>query len=211
LVHGLGGHPQKTWSSDERSPKASAEPRRSMPAKLGDKVNKRVGRLIEKTKSLVKPRSRSSTPQRGESANRVEIGADNPVASQASTPATEGGETVNREDVTGNSTPQVSTPVTQEGEPGTRGRNAAPITPQAPTSAATSEAPKSKIFWPRDLFAPNFKDVRVLTFGYESNPAHSTQNNLYTLSKGLLSRLESERVNCVSYLCYSTTFRAPLF
>jgi hypothetical protein len=56
----------------------------------------------------------------------------------------------------------------------------------------------AKLFWPWDLLALDFENARILTFGYESNPAGSSQNNLYTLSKLLLGRLTSERLNSVS-------------
>jgi hypothetical protein len=72
------------------------------------------------------------------------------------------------------------------------------LTTEAPAPTTEDADSKSKIFWPLDLLAIDFKDVRVLTFGYDSSPSHSTKNNLYTLSKSLLARLASERETCVS-------------
>lgn len=54
-----------------------------------------------------------------------------------------------------------------------------------------------KVFWPRDLLQRDVEDVRVLTFGYYSNFAGSSQDNLYTLSKNLLRKVANERTNAV--------------
>ncbi|CZR60232.1 uncharacterized protein PAC_10128 [Phialocephala subalpina] len=160
FVHGLGGHPQTTWSTEEHGPKASAESRRPMLAAVGGKVSNKVGRFFKKTKPPAQTGSGSSAVQGGESTLRSDSEAGSTDASQVATPT------------------------------------------------ATSSSSRAKIFWPRDLLAPDFEDVRVLTCGYESNPAHSTQNNLYKLSKGLLARLESERENCKTmrpliFVCHS--------
>ena len=53
------------------------------------------------------------------------------------------------------------------------------------------------VFWPRDLLPKDVKDVRVMTFGYYSNPFGSSQDNLYTLSKSLLGKLANERICAV--------------
>ncbi|KAH8802290.1 hypothetical protein F5882DRAFT_514259 [Hyaloscypha sp. PMI_1271] len=159
FVHGLGGHPQTTWSTDEHGPKASAESRRPKLAAMGDKVSHKAGKFFKKKQSLELTSSSSSAAQEGEPIHRSGSEADSTNTSQFSLPAT------------------------------------------------TSLPPRAKIFWPRDLLAPDFEDVRILTFGYESNPAHSAQNNLYTLSKNLLARLTSERENCETrpliFVCHS--------
>lgn len=95
-----------------------------------------------------------------------------------------------------------STSAAQEGEPVHQSGSETDRTNTSQVSLPTTTSSSSiaKIFWPRDLLGPDFEDVRILTFGYESNPAHSAQNNLYTLSKSLLARLASERENCVRLL-----------
>ncbi|KAL2064225.1 hypothetical protein VTL71DRAFT_4719 [Oculimacula yallundae] len=148
FVHGLGGHPQSTWSAKRQQPKASAEPSPSKVAAVGGKISTKFGKLFKKRKA-----GGSS------SANRAELGA-----------------TQSDSEVDGN----------------------ADLTMIPATEADVAE-PLSKlsIFWPRDLLAPDFVDARILTFGYSSNPLHSNQSNLYTLSKNLLAKLASERDECL--------------
>lgn len=66
---------------------------------------------------------------------------------------------------------------------------------------STPEVSKSAIdhdvFWPRDLLPKDVEDVRVMTFGYLSNPGVSSQDNLYTLSQSLLGKLANERTSAV--------------
>ena len=63
--------------------------------------------------------------------------------------------------------------------------------------AALDTLASGKVFWPRDLLPRDVEDVRVLTFGYYSKPAGSSQDNLYTLSKNLLRKVANERSNAV--------------
>lgn len=53
------------------------------------------------------------------------------------------------------------------------------------------------VFWPRDLLAKDFENVRILTFGYESDPTGSSQSNLFSLSKNLLVKVGNERLENV--------------
>ena len=57
--------------------------------------------------------------------------------------------------------------------------------------------PSRTVFWPRDLLAKDFENVRILTFGYESAPTGSSQSNLFSLSKNLLVKVENERLENV--------------
>ena len=141
FVHGLGGHPQSTWSTDPHEPKASAH--RDIP------IPKRV---------LNKFFRRSHGPARSKGAQSPDGGfaaEDQPRPSHDSTGS-------------GDSSARVS-----------------------------SSSLGQKVFWPRDLLPHDVPDVRVLTFGYYSNPGGSSQDNLYTLSKSLLSQVADERVNTV--------------
>jgi len=120
FVHGLGGHPQKTWSTEPCEPKTSAE--RGIP------ISKRVANSL-----LRRP-------------NRVATGNDKylPGVSESSV--------------------------------------------------------DKKVFWPRDLLPADVKDVRVMTFGYYSNPGGSSHDNLYTLSKSVLGKLANERTYAVGQI-----------
>lgn len=57
--------------------------------------------------------------------------------------------------------------------------------------------PSRTVFWPRDLLAKDFENVRILTFGYESDPTGSSQSNLFSLSKNLLVKVGNERLENV--------------
>ncbi|PGH19131.1 hypothetical protein AJ80_04209 [Polytolypa hystricis UAMH7299] len=67
-----------------------------------------------------------------------------------------------------------------------------------PTSTASSrhKAPSLPrgVFWPKDLLAEGFANVRILVFGYISD-RRALKNNIYTLSIELLSRLADKRVD----------------
>jgi hypothetical protein len=63
--------------------------------------------------------------------------------------------------------------------------------------ADQSSMPPHIVFWPRDLLAKDFESVRILTFGYESDPKGSSQSNLFSLSKNLVIKLGNERLENV--------------
>ncbi|KAH8901406.1 hypothetical protein GQ53DRAFT_851026 [Thozetella sp. PMI_491] len=159
FVHGLGGHPQKTFSTDPHSPKASAEPRPSRLSTFGAKLDKAVKGLVP-----------------GKSKKQARVDASS-AAEAAGGRAT-------------------------AGEPSSVAENTGTADSLGPDAS-----PPKKIFWPLDLVGADFQDVRVMTFGYDSSPSHSTQNNLYTLSKNLLSRLAAERESCPNrplvFVCHS--------
>ncbi|PGH11272.1 hypothetical protein AJ79_05007, partial [Helicocarpus griseus UAMH5409] len=119
FVHGLGGHPQKTWSTESCKPKAS--------------ITKRLAKAL---------------------------------------------------------LPQLKTGSSKTREKSTDGSLAVAEQTQ-PNSV--SESSDQEVFWPRDLLPKDVKDVRVMTFGYYSNPGDSSQDNLYTLSKSLLGKVAKER------------------
>lgn len=62
--------------------------------------------------------------------------------------------------------------------------------------------PPKVVFWPEDLLAKDFPDLRVLTYGYDSQvwkffgtvPHH----NLYTLGRSLSTSVANSRTLCVS-------------
>ena len=142
FVHGLGGHPQRTWSTEPREPKASAD--RDIPiAKL------LVNKLLRHSHGSVRSKRRARSP-------------DSCLAEERQ--------------------PQPSQDSTGSGESSAR---------------VGSGSFEQKVFWPRDLLPHDLPDVRVLTFGYYSNPGGSSQDNLYTLSKSLLSQVADERAYSV--------------
>lgn len=143
FVHGLGGHPQKTWSTGPCELKASAE--REKP------IRKRLANLLH--------------------------------------------------------WPQLKTRSSKNREKSTDGSLAAAEQPQPNRDAAKNDESPSRIsessvdrevVWPRDLLPRDVQDVRVMTFGYYSNPGGSSQDNLYTLSKSLLGKVANERISAVS-------------
>lgn len=69
-----------------------------------------------------------------------------------------------------------------------------------PLSTVSESSIDQGVFWPRDLLPEDVEDVRVMTFGYYSNPGGSSQDNLYTLSKNLLGKLTNERACAVGQL-----------
>jgi hypothetical protein len=38
--------------------------------------------------------------------------------------------------------------------------------------AKLSRSAKTPVFWPKDILAPSFGNVRILVYGYDSDPAH---------------------------------------
>lgn len=72
--------------------------------------------------------------------------------------------------------------------------------PQHDTGGDESPCDSSEedVFWPLDLLAKAERDVRVLTFGYSSNPGGPSHDNPYTLGKELLLKLSNERRRAVS-------------
>ena len=136
FVHGLGGHPKRTWSTEPYEPKASAE--------------------RDKSTSKFKTNLRRLLPLK----KKEEVTEGVPVA--AKTP---------------------------------------------PPSRGSEISIDAEVFWPRDLLPNDVNDVRVMTFGYYSNPAGSSQDNLYTLSKNLLGKIANERTSAVCYLvCFRCEF-----
>jgi hypothetical protein len=142
FVHGLGGHPQRTWSTEPYKPKASAG--------CGTPIREHVANVARKLPSLLGlPKKREKT-------------------TDSSSAAEEQSQT-NR-DAAGND--------------------------ESPSGVSGSSLDK-KVFWPRDLLPGDVNDVRVMTFGYYSNPGDSPQDSLYTLSNNLLINLENERKSMV--------------
>ena len=141
FVHGLGGHPQKTWSTEPRDPKALAEHERPS-RKPGAKF------------------LRGLLPRYGSSKSR-----------EKSTGGSSAEQLLPNRDAAGN-----------DG-----------------SSSTISESPICReVFWPQDLLPKDVEDVRVMTFGYHSDPGGSSQDNLYTLSKSLLGKVANERASAVS-------------
>ena len=151
FVHGLGGHPQRTWSTTATLAPASAE---FVPSKLSVLKNK----TSDKIKHLVRsksPRSEQATTERstGSTAAGPETAA--PTGSVVASHAI------------------------------------------AEVPAAQPSPPSRNVFWPRDLLAKDFGNLRILTFGYESDPRGSSQSNLYSLSRNLVVKLGNERLRNV--------------
>ena len=126
FVHGLGGHPKRTWSTERYEPKASAERDNST-----SKFKSNLRRLLPLNK-------------KEEVTEAVSVAAKTP-----------------------------------------------------PPSRGSGSSIDAEVFWPRDLLPNDVKDVRIMTFGYYSNSAGSSQDNLYTLSKSLLGKIANERASAV--------------
>lgn len=148
FVHGLGGHPRKTWSTERYQPKVSAD---GIIPTCESKVNW-LPKILRRT---------SVSPRQTKKRQNVDGGSEAEEQSQPMQGAISNDESAGR----------------------------------------VSESSVAKeVFWPRDLLPMDVKDVRVMTFGYYSNPGHPSQDNLYTLSKNLLGRLVNERTYAVSYI-----------
>jgi hypothetical protein len=57
------------------------------------------------------------------------------------------------------------------------------------------------VFWPEDLLAEDFKDARILTYGYDSRVSQffkgsANQNNVSAHGRSLLNALELHRRQC---------------
>ena len=137
FVHGLGGHPQSTWSTDPHEPKASANT--DTPT-----TTRGVSTLLRRSLESTRPRKKAKLSDNGF------VAEEHP-------------------------------------QPGSSESSA----------RASGDSVAQKVFWPGDLLPHDVPDVRVLTFGYYSNPGGSSQDNLYTLSKSLLSQVSDERMNSV--------------
>ena len=151
FVHGLGGHPQRTWSTAASLAPASAE---FVPSKLSV--------LNRKTRSKIKNFVRKKSPEPGSSTTE---GSTNSPADEEETSIFVGA---------------VEARGTTTEDP-----------------ADQPSVPSRIVFWPRDLLAKDFENVRILTFGYGSDPTGSSQNNLFSLSKNLVVKLANERLEKV--------------
>lgn len=71
-----------------------------------------------------------------------------------------------------------------------------------PTDLVALQPSSTNVFWPEDLLAPDFPDLRILTFGYESAYTQFlgsvSQNNVFTLSRNLLTSPVNVRASNVS-------------
>jgi hypothetical protein len=145
FVHGLGGHPQSTWSTEPYESKASAEQRIPTRKRIANKLATFLRSPVGSTWSNRREKTADGSSEAKEQlqANRGAVGDD--------------------ESITG----------------------------------ASESSVANEVFWPRDLLPKDVEDVRVMTFGYYSDPKGSSQDNLYTLSKSLLSRLANERTSAV--------------
>lgn len=154
FVHGLGGHPQKTWSCET---KASAK--HGIP--IGKRIANKALRFLRPTTGFVRSKKKEKS-------------ADGNLAAE------------------------------EQPQPN---RDAARNDETLPGVSKSSDY--QKVFWPRDLLPEDVNDVRVMTFGYYSNPGGSSQDNLYTLSKNLLADLANERISAVGQVrlvCYRGGF-----
>jgi len=149
FVHGLGGHPQSTWSTEPYEPEASAQ----------QDILIRKRKLSTLLPTFLRLNVGSKSLSRGEkTVDGSSEAEEQPQANQG--PAGDG---------------------------------------KSKTSASESSFAK-EVFWPRDLLPKDVEDVRVMTFGYYSNPGGSSQDNLYTLSKNLLGKLANERTSAVGHM-----------
>ncbi|KAI0097934.1 hypothetical protein GGR51DRAFT_566116 [Nemania sp. FL0031] len=137
LIHGLGGHPERSWSTSAGPAPTSENHRRSPVARIGSWFRYQLRRplgIVSAAESMTSNHPTSNSKRRESSSARP-------------------------------------------------------------------------IFWPRDMLAQDFKNARILTFGYESDPRGSGQDNLYTLSKSFVARLADKRMNHstrpIIFICHS--------
>ena len=63
--------------------------------------------------------------------------------------------------------------------------------------------PPKVVYWPEDLLAKDFSDIRVLTYRYDSTVSKFfgtvPHQNLHTLGRSLLTSVANKRTSCVSF------------
>ncbi len=133
FVHGLGGHPQKTWE---------------------------YGRM---------PNQASTTSSRKRSGTRLftRIFGQKKTVAPADNPPSESSTSMNSDR----------------------------------TSESRGSQPSEHCYWPFDLIPTEFDNVRIITYGYDSNPSHfyvgrTVQMNISQHSQQLLQAISDARANC---------------
>ena len=62
--------------------------------------------------------------------------------------------------------------------------------------------PPKVVYWPEDLLAKDFPDMRILTYGYDSQVSAFfgvvPHQNLLSLGRNLLTSVANKRTSCVS-------------
>ena len=98
-----------------------------------------------------------------------------------------------------------------QGHPWKTWRYKGPKTSKLPSFR--KKTPRTRVFWPRDLLTEDISNVRVLTYGYDSQISHYTsgpvnQSNISQHGLSLLNTVSAQRQDCQDrYVPFRTTSR----